>query len=304
MRHNPDRGIMGQLVETGAVVVDLVAERGLRRDANEVLRRIVKRPLAADTEVRQRGGDQRLGDRDRLALHGRRSDLVRRRQALALRQVEDGEPLEERHRTGLAALARGALLLLFGDEAVGEDDDGPLLAAPHLPARRLGLAIGQPILGRKAVLDGRVPQQEDVDARIAAAGGAVARQAQGGRARACPGLNPGKAARFELGDDPSRDLLIEVAAKTQGGRLGPGPGLGLGLRLGLRLGRFGRAGRRTGRAHEGPPSPPKARILSPERGVGGEERREGPQERALAPEGPERKWRTGREAGCRRSRRA
>jgi hypothetical protein len=164
-----------QLMQGGAVVVDLLAEGRLRRDADIVESRGVIGLVAADPEIGAGRGDQGLDVRDDLTLGQGRGRRRQGLQAFALIDVEDGEALEERHRAGRLALARGPLLLGLGRELVGEDDGGPPLAPANLPACLLGLAVGQPALGFIAMLDDRAPQQQDVDPRIAAPGRGVAR---------------------------------------------------------------------------------------------------------------------------------
>ena len=88
----------------------------------------------------------------------RRGDGEIFRQAFALRQVEDGEALEERDRLRfLAGLAR-PLLLVVGNEAIGIDDGGAVLALADIAAEPKRLAEGQPALDREAVLDHRRPR--------------------------------------------------------------------------------------------------------------------------------------------------
>jgi hypothetical protein len=71
--------------------------------------------VAADPEIDSRCGDHRLGDGHDLAFGQRRGIGGQPgAQALALRDIEDGEALEEGHRLGvatLAALARSPTLL-------------------------------------------------------------------------------------------------------------------------------------------------------------------------------------------------
>src|SRR3546814_6325207 len=98
-------------------------------------------------------------------------------QPLALRDIEHGEALEERHCLGVATLARSPLFLRLGSEAVGIDDGHATLALADAPACFLRLPEGQPRLRRPAMLDDRAPQDQDIDARIVARGQGVARQA-------------------------------------------------------------------------------------------------------------------------------
>ena len=129
--------------------------------------------------------DHRLGDRHDLAL-GERRGIGREpgAQALALRDVEHGEALEERHRLGVvAALARARAFSRLGREAVGIDDGRAALALADQPPASMRLPEGQPRLRRTAVLDDRAPQDQDIDAGIGARGERVARQSGGPRRR-------------------------------------------------------------------------------------------------------------------------
>src|SRR5438552_11860245 len=111
-----------KLMECGPVVIDLRPEGGLRRDSDIILGRTIKCAIAANAEVRGTCRDQRLGNRDLLALGKRRWRLRHPLgQAVALRHVEDGEALEERDLLGLVARCERALLFGLRSEAVGED---------------------------------------------------------------------------------------------------------------------------------------------------------------------------------------
>ena len=78
---------------------------------------------------------------------------ARIRQTFALRQVEDGEALEERDRLRFLAGLLHPLLLVIRNEAVGIDDGGAVLALADIAAERQRLAEGDPALDREAVLD-------------------------------------------------------------------------------------------------------------------------------------------------------
>src|SRR5260221_4992355 len=95
---------VSKLVKAGAVVVDLLDDRGLRRNRDVVAARHVAGARAADAKIGTGRGDQRLATWDDLALGPRGGCGVDvRRQAVALRDVEHGEALEERHGLGLVA---------------------------------------------------------------------------------------------------------------------------------------------------------------------------------------------------------
>ena len=132
-------------------------------------------------------------------------------QALALRQVEDGEALQERDRLRfLAGLAR-PLLLVVGNEAVGIDDGGAVLALADIAAEDERLAEGQPALDREAVLDHGPPEDQHIDPGIVPAGGGVLRHGERRlRRRRAPGLDPGHAAGLQLGDDLGGDFVVEA----------------------------------------------------------------------------------------------
>src|SRR3546814_878960 len=168
-------------------------------------------------------------------------------QPLALRDIEHGEALEERHCLGVATLARSPLFLRLGSEAVGIDDGHATLALADAPACFLRLPEGQPRLRRPAMLDDRAPQDQDIDARIVARGQGVARQAGTGAAGRSPWLDPRQAPGLKLGNDPPGHLVIEVR-----------PVLGLTifartLAAGTTVGGF---------SHRYPPSPPKKQQAS------------------------------------------
>src|SRR3546814_1821326 len=79
--------------------------------------------------------DLLLGNRHDFAL-GKRRGIGRQpgAQPLALRDIEHGEALEERHCLGVATLARSPLFLRLGSEAVGIDDGHATLALADAPA--------------------------------------------------------------------------------------------------------------------------------------------------------------------------
>ncbi len=237
-------GPVDQFVQRRAVVVDLVEEGGLRRDADIVLAGVVVGAFAADADIGPGGGDQGFGARDDLAFGKRRRFGDEPVQPFALVEVEDGEALEEGHDAGVLAGFAGALLLGLGGEAVGVDDGRPALALADAPARREGLTEGQPVLRGVAFGKARAPQEQDVDARIAAAGGGVSRQAGTSRPGAAPRPDPWK---------------------------GPGPPLPFPFpfRAALRLAVL---------THGDPPSPPQTPQPLPEAGGG---RRRRPAGRAL-----------------------
>ena len=168
MRHNPGYGIMAQLVQRRPVIIDLSGESRLRRHLHIVERGGVKGLRPADAELGTARGNQRLGGIVRLAFGKRhRRDGEPLGQAVALRDIEHREALEERNRANRVARVVALLvplrLVRFGDEAVGIEHRPPALALAHAAARRKGLPEGQPVLRGKAALDHRAPQDQDID---------------------------------------------------------------------------------------------------------------------------------------------
>src|SRR5215472_5397421 len=137
------------------------------------------------------------------------------RQILALVGIENREALEERDRVRLVAGFRRACPFAVGNEAVGIDETNALFALADMRADFERLPEREPFLGGEAALGAGDPEDEDVDARIKAAGGGVAWKAKRGCDAgdiARPRLHPRHATLFELGDDLGGDLLIQAAA--------------------------------------------------------------------------------------------
>src|SRR3546814_3887714 len=65
-------------------------------------------------------------------------------------------------------------------------------------------------LRRKAVLDHRAPQDQDIHARIGTCGERIARQSRSGTAGPAPWLHPWKAPRLQFGNNPGGHLVIEI----------------------------------------------------------------------------------------------
>src|SRR3546814_3335490 len=91
-----------------------------------------------------------------------------------------------------------------------------------IAACRQGLPKGQPCLRRPAAFDDLAPQNEDIDAAVAASGRRVARKTGRGAAivavAASPRLHPREAARLQFAYDAARHLVVQVGAV--GGGLG------------------------------------------------------------------------------------
>lgn len=255
-------GRMGELVQAGAVVVDLVEERGLRRHLHVVGTGRVVGHVAADPDLYAARRDHFFGDGNDLALgqwRGRGRKVVR--QTLALRGIEDGEALEERHAARVFSCLLRALTFGCGNEAIGIDDCGAAFALADRTARLARLPESQPALRGIAALDDRLPQDEDVDSRIGAPGERVARQARPGRAGGVsPRLNPRQASRFQFADDAVGNFVVEIATRAlcspveRGGRCGrtaPAASAAVGVRV-----------------HDGLLPAPKPDRASPEAGGG------------------------------------
>jgi hypothetical protein len=127
--------------------------------------RHVEGALAADPDIGLGRRDQRLGARDAVALReGGRAGQEMVRQAVALRDVEDGEALEERHRIGLVAVPAGALRFVLGNESIGIANGGAALTLSDVAAQVQCLPEGQPKLLGEALLDDRGPDSSRADA--------------------------------------------------------------------------------------------------------------------------------------------
>lgn len=203
---------MTEFVECGAVPVDRL-EIGLRRrDLHIVVRRHVEGPAAADAEIDAARIDQRLDlGLEQPGFRRRGGDHEVLRQAFALPQVEDGEALEERDRLRFLAGLSRPFLLVVGNEAVGIDDGGAVLALADIAAEAEGLAKRQPALGREAVLDHGTPEDQHVDPGVEPAGAGVLWHGERClRRRRAPRLDPGHAAGLQLGDDLRGNFIVEA----------------------------------------------------------------------------------------------
>ena len=114
-----------------------------------------------------------------------------------------------------------------------------LLALPHTAAHGDALLEGHPIGRSKAALLKGRPQQQNIDAGIAAAGQAIDRKPQGAKlAAAGPRLHPWHNAAFKFGNDLVGDLTIDILSSNRLRHLlfppshpNPGSGVGGALRL-------------------------------------------------------------------------
>jgi hypothetical protein len=85
-----------------------------------------------------------------------------------------------------------------------------MLAHADAATRVLCLPEGQPRLRRKARLDNCAPQDQDIDARIAARGQRVARQTGSGATGRSPRLGPRQAPGLQLEHDLGGDLVVKA----------------------------------------------------------------------------------------------
>lgn len=114
---------MTQFVQRGAVPVNWLEIGFWPRHLHGVERGRVEGAVAADPHVGATCADQRLEVRhDQPLGHGRRRGGQVVRQAVALIDGKDREPLQERDRLGVLARLTGPALLPVGHEAVGVDD--------------------------------------------------------------------------------------------------------------------------------------------------------------------------------------
>jgi hypothetical protein len=91
--------------------------------------------VTPDANLDARGGNHLICQRSNLAL-GQRCRIASqiRAQTLALRHVEHGKALQERHRPGFFATVASTLFFSFWGEAVGIDHSDALLALAHVAA--------------------------------------------------------------------------------------------------------------------------------------------------------------------------
>jgi hypothetical protein len=220
MRHNPDRGIMTELMTNCPVKIDRLKELRGRRHPDVIGAGDIEGAVAADADIGPGRCYQRLGLRQDQVFgqrfrHGREVSG----KILALVGIKDREAFEERDRVGLVADLGSARALAVGNEAVSVDDRGAAFALAHMRAEFQRLAEGEPVLAGKAALGAGHPQDQDIDAAVGPAGRGIFRQAErrgGADRRSRPRLNPGHPALFKIADDLVGDLLVEAGAVGKG----------------------------------------------------------------------------------------
>ena len=205
-------------VERSSVPVDRLEIGGGRRYVHHIERRNVESLIAADVEVDACRLDERLNARlDHAGRRRWRDGLDLLGQSFALRRVEHGEAFQEGDSVGFLAGVARTLFLVVGDEAVGIDDSRAAFALADISAKGKGLAESEPGLSGKAVLDDGTPEDENIDAAVAAAGAGVSRQSERCfRCRRAPGLHPGNTSGLQLGDDLVGDFVVKVCPIRSG----------------------------------------------------------------------------------------
>jgi hypothetical protein len=152
---------MAQFVQCRAKPVDRLEESSLGRHLHHVMGGGIERFPATDAEGYPAALDHAIsagnGQLGRNRRHGGNHVLG---QVLALVEVEHGKALEKGHGARFAVFVPGLGGFLARGEAIGIADHRALLAAPDMAPGRFGLAIGQPALRGKALLDGRGPENQ------------------------------------------------------------------------------------------------------------------------------------------------
>jgi hypothetical protein len=204
MRHNPDRGIMANLVKDRAVKMDLVVKPLAWRDQNVIECRTIAGLRSGVSDRRTRHLDEALGPVvDRNVLGNNRLD----RGCETIRKVVDLLDIEDR----VAAQIGDRLLVVFAflrGEGSVFDDEGALFAFADLSTLLGRLTICHPgVFVIAAQLAGQ-PEHQDIDAAIGFA--ARAPRDQGTAAVATPWPDPRLGAGFELFDDRVGDALVGI----------------------------------------------------------------------------------------------
>ena len=133
----------------------------------------------------------------------------------ALIDVEHGEALQERDTSWLAVGADAILApttAILRHEAVGIADAGAALALADTAAKSHRLPICEPALCLIAVPEQRIPQNEDIDPRIASSGCGISGDTDRGIV-SLPGLDPGQASCLQLGNDRGGDVVVQAPTR-------------------------------------------------------------------------------------------
>src|ERR1700682_4860014 len=192
---------MAHLVQRSPVPIDWLEIRVGPRDLHIIVGRTVEGAIAADAEIGAGRGDQRFGFRqDQTVWHRRGRGYETLGKVLALIGIEDREAFEERDRTGFIPIAFRTLAFVIRNEAVGIDNRRAVLAFADVAANAQGLAEGEPTLADEALRDDGVPEDKYIHAGVSAPRGCILRHGERRlRRRRSPRLDPGHAARLQLG---------------------------------------------------------------------------------------------------------
>jgi hypothetical protein len=141
MRHNPDRGIMSELVQDDDRALFGTLKSLVRRHLNDVERRAVKGAFTTDPNRHAARLNDDLDILDALGDRLRRSRWRKGRDAINLRSMKDRERSQHRNTVRLAAAISGFVLDL---DRLVEIDRRRLLALAHLPSSRRRLPVAAP----------------------------------------------------------------------------------------------------------------------------------------------------------------
>ena len=147
-----------RMVKRCAVPIYRLGEARRLRYLNEVVCGRVMGLVAANANVGAGVADQFLDLRqDHVGRQGRALDRRLGRQALALLDVEDREPLQEGKRVRLVAVLARPPALVVGHEAVGVDDSRTGFTLADVTDKAHRLAEGAPCLTYKSAVGNRGP---------------------------------------------------------------------------------------------------------------------------------------------------
>src|ERR1700678_694152 len=141
MRHNPDRGIMSELVQDDDRALFRAVKGFVLRHLNDVERRAVKGAFTTDPNRHAARLNDELDVLDALGDRLRRSWGRKGRDAINLRSMKDRERSQHRNAARLAVLISGFVLDL---DRLVEIDGRRLLALAHLPSSRRRLPVAAP----------------------------------------------------------------------------------------------------------------------------------------------------------------
>src|SRR6202142_4335730 len=209
MRHNPDRGIMSELVQDDDGPLFRTVKGFVRRHLNDVERRAVEGAFTTDPNRHAARLNDELDVLDALRDRLRRSWGRKGRDAINLRSMKDRGRSQHRNAARLAAPISGFVLDL---DRLVEIDGRRLLALAHLPSSRRRLPVAAParIAARKG--EGRHTEHEEIDAPIAMTGRDVDRHVRSTAGVRVPRPAPRRHSRLERGDNSVGEFLVVVAS--------------------------------------------------------------------------------------------